>query len=207
MKVNAPYSSTSLSIPHTSHHLAGPCVLLSPIYLKVRAVAIPEWAPFFLNYKLLKKKIKDIRTQRQRDQFVCSTTDNVAANDFVNPTETQTVGRDIPAGTLAMDIGPESTAAYCAEIASAKTVVWNGPMGAFETPPFDTGTNAVARAVAAQTVAGDLLSVAGGGDTMAALVNAGSNDQFTYISTAGGTFLEWLEGKTLPGIEALQIVG
>ena len=81
MKVNAPYSSTSLSIPHTSHHLAGPCALFSPVYLKVRAVAIPEWAPFFLNYKLLKKKIKDIRTQRQRDQFVCSTTDNVAASE------------------------------------------------------------------------------------------------------------------------------
>jgi phosphoglycerate kinase len=80
-------------------------------------------------------------------------------------------------------------------------------MGAFEIAPFDTGTNAVAQAVAALTVAGDLLSIAGGGDTMAALANAGSSDQFTYISTAGGAFLEWLEGKTLPGVEALQIAG
>ena len=113
----------------------------------------------------------------------------------------------VSADEMILDVGPQSIAAVTAFINGCRTVVWNGPMGAFETPPFDTGTNAVARAVAAQTVAGDLLSVAGGGDTMAALVNAGSNDQFTYISTAGGAFLEWLEGKTLPGVEALQIVG
>ena len=101
----------------------------------------------------------------------------------------------------------KSIAAVTAFIKGCRTVVWNGPMGAFETPQHDTGTNAVARAVAAQTVAGDLLSVAGGGDTMAALVNAGSNDQFTptYQPPAVLFWNGW--GKTLPGVEALQVVG
>ncbi|HEY5338108.1 MAG TPA: phosphoglycerate kinase, partial [Rhizomicrobium sp.] len=84
-----------------------------------------------------------------------------------------------------------------------KTVVWNGPFGAFETVPFDAATVAAAKAVAKRTKAGDLLSVAGGGDTVAALNHAGVADDFTYVSTAGGAFLEWLEGKTLPGVDAL----
>ena len=108
---------------------------------------------------------------------------------------------------MILDVGPHSITAVTDFITSCRTIVWNGPIGAFEIAPFDTGTNAVAQAVAALTVAGDLLSIAGGGDTMAALANAGSSDQFTYVSTAGGAFLEWLEGKTLPGVEALQIVG
>jgi phosphoglycerate kinase len=81
--------------------------------------------------------------------------------------------------------------------------MWNGPLGAFETSPFDTGTVAAARAVAAATRSGWLLSVAGGGDTVAALAHAGVEDHFTYVSTAGGAFLEWLEGKELPGVAAL----
>jgi phosphoglycerate kinase len=85
-----------------------------------------------------------------------------------------------------------------------KTVVWNGPLGAFETPPFDRGTVAAAKAVAEATRAGNLLSVAGGGDTVAALNHAGVADDFTYVSTAGGAFLEWLEGKELPGVAALM---
>ncbi len=113
----------------------------------------------------------------------------------------------VSADEMILDVGPQSIAAVTAFIAGCRTVVWNGPMGAFEVSPFDTGTNVVAQAVAARTVAGELFSIAGGGDTMAALANAGSSDQFTYISTAGGAFLEWLEGKPLPGVEALQTVG
>jgi len=105
---------------------------------------------------------------------------------------------------MILDVGPESIAAVNDFIKGCETIVWNGPMGAFEIPPFDSGTNAVAAAVAAQTTAAKLLSVAGGGDTMAALANAGVSDQFSYVSTAGGAFLEWLEGKILPGVEALR---
>jgi len=108
---------------------------------------------------------------------------------------------------MILDVGPKSIEAVTAVIEDCATLVWNGPMGAFEISPFDTGTNAVARAVAAQTAKGNLLSVAGGGDTMAALANAGVSDQFSYVSTAGGAFLEWLEGKVLPGVEALRRAG
>jgi phosphoglycerate kinase len=110
----------------------------------------------------------------------------------------------IPAGLMMLDVGPASVARFAAEIAAARTVVWNGPIGAFEVPPFDAGTTALARAVAAATAAGTLASVAGGGDTVAALAHAGVVEQLTYVSTAGGAFLEWLEGKTLPGVAALK---
>lgn len=110
---------------------------------------------------------------------------------------------EIGADEMVLDVGPASIAAFTARLAKARTLVWNGPFGAFETPPFDAGTVAAARAVAAATGAGTLLSVAGGGDTVAALAHAGVQDGFTYVSTAGGAFLEWLEGKTLPGVEAL----
>ena len=100
--------------------------------------------------------------------------------------------------------GPKTIAAFKKRLETTKTLVWNGPFGAFETPPFDKGTVAAARAVAEATKAGKLLSVAGGGDTVAALAHAGVEDDFTYVSTAGGAFLEWLEGKELPGVEALK---
>jgi phosphoglycerate kinase len=109
----------------------------------------------------------------------------------------------VPADSMILDVGPRSVVAYEAEIASCKTLVWNGPVGAFEVQPFDAGTVALARAVAARSAAGELLSVAGGGDTVAALVHAGVDAQFSYVSTAGGAFLEWLEGKQLPGVAAL----
>jgi phosphoglycerate kinase len=91
-----------------------------------------------------------------------------------------------------------------ATFAEARTLVWNGPLGAFEVPPFDAATVAAARRAAALTRAGRLVSVAGGGDTVAALNASGSADDFSYVSTAGGAFLEWLEGKTLPGVAALE---
>jgi phosphoglycerate kinase len=110
----------------------------------------------------------------------------------------------IPPDRMMLDVGPESVRRFGAEIAAARTVVWNGPIGAFEVAPFDAGTTALGQAVAAATAAGRLISVAGGGDTVAALAHAGVLDKLSYVSTAGGAFLEWLEGKTLPGVAALE---
>ncbi|MBL8590850.1 MAG: phosphoglycerate kinase [Methylobacteriaceae bacterium] len=105
---------------------------------------------------------------------------------------------------MILDIGPRSVVEVEKLLAVAKTLVWNGPFGAFELQPFDAGTNAVAKTAAALVKAGKLLAVGGGGDTVSALNQAGVADDFTYISTAGGAFLEWLEGKSLPGVEALR---
>jgi phosphoglycerate kinase len=105
---------------------------------------------------------------------------------------------------MILDVGPKTVELLQRELALCKTVVWNGPLGAFELEPFDAGTVAVAKCVATLTKEGKLLSVAGGGDTVAALAHAGVEDDFTYISTAGGAFLEWMEGKTLPGVAALE---
>lgn len=109
----------------------------------------------------------------------------------------------VPAGLMILDAGPQSVADINARLAAAKTVVWNGPLGVTEVPPFETATFATAREAARLTQAGGLLSVAGGGDTVAALNAAGAAAGFSFISTAGGAFLEWLEGKTLPGVAAL----
>ena len=105
---------------------------------------------------------------------------------------------------MILDVGPRTIQAFGRLLDKVKTVVWNGPLGAFEVPPFDRGTIAAAKAVAERTVEGKLLSVAGGGDTVAALAKAGVVDEFSYVSTAGGAFLEWLEGRTLPGVAALN---
>jgi phosphoglycerate kinase len=105
---------------------------------------------------------------------------------------------------MILDIGPASARDLAARLSACRTLVWNGPLGAFETPPFDAGTNAVARAAAKLTAAGRLSSVAGGGDTLAALAQAGAADDFSYLSTAGGAFLDWLAGKTLPGVAVLE---
>ena len=111
---------------------------------------------------------------------------------------------DVGTDDMILDAGPESAAAAIAALSGCRTIVWNGPMGAFEFPPFDAATNALAQAVAAQSKNDGMMSVAGGGDTLAALANAGVSDDISYISTAGGAFLEWLEGRTLPGVEALR---
>jgi phosphoglycerate kinase len=109
-----------------------------------------------------------------------------------------------PPDAMILDAGPAAIARIAAVFADARTLVWNGPLGAFELPPFNAATDAAARQAASLTRAGRLLSVAGGGDTVAALNASGSADAFTYVSTAGGAFLEWLEGKTLPGVAALE---
>ena len=110
----------------------------------------------------------------------------------------------VPPDRMILDVGPESSAALNQHLANCGTLLWNGPLGAFEVTPFDAGTNAVARRAAELTAAGSLVSVAGGGDTVAALRRADANDGFSYVSTAGGAFLEWLEGRELPGIAALN---
>ncbi len=110
----------------------------------------------------------------------------------------------VPEGKMILDVGAATAEHLAKRLAECKTLVWNGPLGAFEVPPFDEGTNQLAQAAAALTREGKLTSVAGGGDTVAALNNAGVLDDFTYVSTAGGAFLEWLEGKTLPGVAALE---
>ncbi|MGH6898926.1 MAG: phosphoglycerate kinase [Geminicoccaceae bacterium] len=110
----------------------------------------------------------------------------------------------VPDDAMILDVGPRSVELIQKHVAESRTVVWNGPLGAFEIPPFDAGTSEVAREVAALTQAGVLMSVAGGGDTLAALAEAGVLEQFSYVSTAGGAFLEWLEGKELPGVAVLR---
>ncbi|SEN04118.1 phosphoglycerate kinase [Pseudorhodobacter antarcticus] len=111
---------------------------------------------------------------------------------------------DCPADAMILDAGPQTVAKIVAVFTQARTLIWNGPLGAFEIAPFDAATNAAAQAVGTLTIAGSLVSVAGGGDTVAALNKAGVANQFTYISSAGGAFLEWMEGKDLPGIAALK---
>jgi len=130
--------------------------------------------------------------------------DAVVARKFEANAASETVPIDgVPADAMILDIGPATVAAIGAGLAAAKTLVWNGPLGAFETPPFERGTVAVARRAAELTRSGKLLSVAGGGDTVAALVQAQVADALSYVSTAGGAFLEWLEGRELPGVASL----
>jgi phosphoglycerate kinase len=121
-----------------------------------------------------------------------------------NPPTKTVVVDDIPANAMALDVGPATIAALIQRLPQIKTLIWNGPLGAFETPPFEAATNALAEAVAKQTVAGTLVSVGGGGDTVSALRLAGAADRLTYLSSAGGAFLEWMEGKILPGVEVLS---
>jgi phosphoglycerate kinase len=108
-----------------------------------------------------------------------------------------------PADAMILDAGPQTVAAIVAVFGECKTLIWNGPLGAFEIEPFDAATTAAAQAAAALTSEGKLISVAGGGDTVSALNHAGAAEAFTFISTAGGAFLEWMEGKELPGVAAL----
>ena len=131
--------------------------------------------------------------------------DAVVAREFrANPpTKIVSVGT-IPSDAMMLDVGPATVQALQDRLPDIRTLVWNGPLGAFETPPFDAATTALARSVAEATSQGALRSVAGGGDTVSALRHAGVLDQLSYVSTAGGAFLEWLEGKTLPGVAALQ---
>jgi phosphoglycerate kinase len=132
--------------------------------------------------------------------------DVVVAKEFAaNPPSLRTCNvHEVGADEMILDIGPAAVEALADVLKTCRTLVWNGPLGAFETPPFDAATVALARIAAALTQEGSLVSVAGGGDTVAALNQAGIADQFTFVSTAGGAFLEWLEGRELPGVAALE---
>ncbi|MES2444356.1 MAG: phosphoglycerate kinase [Pseudomonadota bacterium] len=130
--------------------------------------------------------------------------DVVVAKEFrANPPVRTVNVHEVEADEMILDIGPAATEALADVLKTCRTLVWNGPLGAFETPPFDTATVALARTAAALTREGSLVSVAGGGDTVAALNQAGVADDFSFVSTAGGAFLEWMEGKELPGVAAL----
>lgn len=150
------------------------------------------------------RKILDKAKAEKRE--IILPVDVVAADKFEAHASSRVVDADKVSGAdMILDIGPRSVEQVVSVLARTKTLVWNGPFGAFEMEPFDTGTIEVAEAAAELTVAGKLVSVAGGGDTVAALNAAGVADRLTYVSAAGGAFLEWLEGKRLPGVEVLRI--
>jgi phosphoglycerate kinase len=131
--------------------------------------------------------------------------DVVVAKEFRANPPTRTVNvHEVGADEMILDIGPTAVEALADVLKTCRTLVWNGPLGAFETPPFDAATMSLARTAAALTRDGSLVSVAGGGDTVAALNRAGVADEFTFVSTAGGAFLEWMEGRVLPGVAALE---
>ena len=132
--------------------------------------------------------------------------DVVVAKEFAaNPPSLRTVNvHEVAADEMILDVGPAAVEALADALKTCRTLVWNGPLGAFETPPFDEATVALAKTAAALTQDGSLVSVAGGGDTVAALNHAGVAQDFSFVSTAGGAFLEWMEGQTLPGVAALQ---
>ncbi|USI73694.1 phosphoglycerate kinase [Sphingomonas morindae] len=131
--------------------------------------------------------------------------DVVVAKEFrANPPVRTVNVHEVAEDEMILDVGPSAVEALADVLKTCRTLVWNGPLGAFETPPFDAATVSLARTAAALTQDGSLISVAGGGDTVAALNQAGVADGFTFVSTAGGAFLEWMEGKTLPGVAALQ---
>jgi phosphoglycerate kinase len=146
---------------------------------------------------MAKAEAKNVRIILPDDAVVATKLEENAA------TRTIPVG-EVGDADMILDVGPKSAEAAGRELERCRTLLWNGPLGAFEIPPFDAGTNAVAQKAAELTKAGKLQTVAGGGDTVAALAHAGVLEDFTYVSTAGGAFLEWLEGKELPGVAALR---
>ena len=149
--------------------------------------------------------LKILAEAKQKGCEIVLPIDLVVSEKFAANPPTQIVGVDaVPANTMALDVGPATVQALIARLPAINTIIWNGPLGAFETPPFDAATNALAVAVANATETSGLVSVGGGGDTVSALRAAGVAGRLTYISSAGGAFLEWMEGKTLPGVAALS---
>ena len=146
-----------------------------------------------------------LQTARDVECEVLLPVDLVVSESFAPNPPTRIVSVDaVPAGTMALDVGPATVAAIVARLPAMKTLIWNGPLGAFETPPFDAATNALAKAVAEATATSGLISVGGGGDTVSAMRGAGVSHALTYLSSAGGAFLEWMEGKILPGVVVLS---
>jgi phosphoglycerate kinase len=152
--------------------------------------------------------LKILAEAKQKGCEIVLPIDLVVSEKFAANPPTEIVGVDaVPAAMMALDVGPETVKKFIARLPEIKTIIWNGPLGAFETPPFDAATNALAVAVADATETSGLVSVGGGGDTVSALRAAGVAERLTYISSAGGAFLEWMEGKTLPGVAALSKKG
>jgi len=154
----------------------------------------------------LAKKARDIlEAAKTKNCTILLPTDVVVAKEFKANSPSRAAGLDdVVPDDMILDVGPRTIAAINAAFDGARTLVWNGPLGAFELPPFDAATVACAKHAANLTKSGKLASIAGGGDTVSALNHSGVADDFTYVSTAGGAFLEWLEGKTLPGVKALE---
>lgn len=145
-----------------------------------------------------------LENAKKNDCKIHLPTDVVVAKEFKENAENRVISaHDVASDEMILDVGPASAAAVANELENCKTLIWNGPMGAFEIAPFDAATVIVAKKAGALTEGGTLISVAGGGDTVAALNHAGVASQFSHISTAGGAFLEWMEGKKLPGVEVL----
>jgi len=146
-----------------------------------------------------------LQQAKEHDCTIMLPTDVVVADRFAPGASHVTVGVDnVPTDSMILDIGPDTVAAVTEKFSKLRTLLWNGPMGAFEIEPFGEGTFALANAAARLTQTRELMSVAGGGDTLAALSAAGAIDDFSYVSAAGGAFLEWLEGRELPGVEVLR---
>ena len=191
--------------------------LLSNLVTKVDALVIGGgMANTFLHAlghdvgsSLCEKEMADTANQimqKARDEGgdIVLPTDAVVARELKPDVETQTCSvKSVPGDQMILDMGPQTVEHLCRRLADCATIVWNGPLGTFETPPFDQATNQVAAQAAELTRADKLLSVAGGGDTVSALTHAGVLDDFSYVSAAGGAFLEWLEGKELPGVQVL----
>ena len=154
---------------------------------------------------LHKTALEILDTAKHKGCEIVLPIDVVVAEKFAANGPTQVVGIDaIPANMMALDVGPATVAAFIKRLPEIKTIIWNGPLVAFETKPFDASTNELAEAIAKATEDGKIVSVGGGGDTVSALKLAGVHDRLTYLSSAGGAFLEWMEGKILPGVEALS---
>ena len=174
-------------------------------FLKVKGAAGINTENSLVQMDMLDTARQILETAKANNCEILLPLDLVWAKEFAAHAEHQTVDPDnIPAGGTLLDVGEKTIANINSKLDECKTVVWNGPLGAFELKPFDNATNKVAQHAAELTVAGKLTTVAGGGDTVSALVNAGVADKFSYISTAGGAFLEWMEGKELPGVVIMK---
>jgi phosphoglycerate kinase len=172
-------------------------------FLAAKGVAVGK---SLCEHDLIPTAIEIMARAKAKNCTLLLPTDAVVSKEFKAGAANRVVAlSDVATDEMILDVGPASIAAVNAAFDTAKTVVWNGPLGAFEISPFDKATVATAKHAAVLTKAGKLVTVAGGGDTVFALNHAGVADDFTYISTAGGAFLEWLEGKELPGVAALTV--
>ena len=174
-------------------------------FLKVQGAAGINTTNSLVQMDMLDTAKEILETAKANNCEVILPKDLVWAKDFAAYSEHKTVDLDnIPEGGNLLDVGEKTIANIKSKLNECKTVVWNGPLGAFELKPFDNATNEVAQYAAKLTVEGKITTVAGGGDTVSALANAGVADKFSYISTAGGAFLEWMEGKELPGVVIMK---